>query len=89
MRIERIVFQTEMSHVTKDAIHPDQFAYKEGHNVIMEPIKWLERVAKYFKVILYDCSKTFNNFLLDNLCEKLKKVHTLLIGSYASSRTEE
>lgn len=80
MRIERIVFQTEMSHVTKDAIHSDQFAYKEGHNAIIAPIKWLERVAKYFKVISYDCSKTFNSFSHDNLCEKLKKMHTLLIG---------
>ena len=78
---ERSVLKVEISRVTKNVIDPDQFAYKEGHNSIMALIKcqhiwlrWLEKDAKYVRVIPFDLSKAFDSVPHDILCEKLKKL---------------
>ena len=36
---ERSVYKTELSHIMRDVIDSDQFAYKEGHHSTMALIK--------------------------------------------------
>ena len=78
---ERCVYKTELAPAIRHKIGPDQFAYKEGHNSTMALIKcqhtwlkWLDKEAKYVRVLSFDFSKAFDNVPHDLLFEKVKKL---------------
>ena len=78
---KRCVYKTEFAPVIRHKIGPDQFAHKEGHNSTMALIKsqhtwlnWLDKDAKYVRVLSFDFSKAFDHVPHDLLFEKVKKL---------------
>ena len=78
---ERCVYKTELAPVISNKIGSNQFAYKKGHNSTMALIKcqhtwlkWLDKDAKYVRVLSFDFSKAFDNVPHDLLFKKVKKL---------------
>ena len=78
---ERCVYKTELAPVISHKIGSNQFAYKKGHNSTMALIKcqhtwlkWLDKDAKYVRVLSFDFSKAFDKVPHDLLFKKVKKL---------------
>ena len=78
---ERLIYSKELLTILKTSIHPDQFAYKSGHNTTMAMIKiqhnWLKSLdgdADFVRVFTFDFSKAFDSVPHHIVCKKLQSL---------------
>lgn len=78
---ERVIYSKELLTVLKTSIHPDQFAYKSGHNTTMAMLKvqhnWLKSLdseADFVRVFTFDFSKAFDSVSHYIVCKKLQSL---------------